>query len=59
VKIIELLTKTHNRTDFDCGKETLNRYLQQTARQHQQKGIARTWVLIDSEQPSHIIGYLS
>ncbi|MFB2881241.1 GNAT family N-acetyltransferase [Floridanema aerugineum] len=59
MKIIELLTKTHNRTNFDCGNEALNRYLQQTARQHQQKGIARTWVLIDSEQPSTIIGYLS
>ena len=50
MKIIELLDKTHNRDNFDCGNEALNRYLQQTARQHNQKGISRTFVLTDNER---------
>ena len=61
MKIIELLDNTHNRTSFDCGNEYLNRYLQQTARQHNQKGISRTFVLTDtaSEKPKIIIGFFS
>ena len=61
MKIIELLDKTHNRASFDCGNEYLNRYLQQTARQHNQKGISRTFVLTDtaSEKPKIIIGFFS
>lgn len=43
---IEALSNRHNRKQFDCGNESLNRYLQQTARQHAQKGIARTFVLM-------------
>lgn len=50
MKIIELLDKTHNRASFDCGNEALNRYLQQTARQHNQKGISRTFVLTENDR---------
>jgi len=32
--------------------------LRQTARQHIQKGISRTFVLTDSEQPETILGFL-
>ncbi|AFZ34843.1 GCN5-related N-acetyltransferase [Stanieria cyanosphaera PCC 7437] len=59
MKLIKLLDTSHNRDNFDCGSEALNRYLQQTARQHNTKGISRTFVLIDSEQPQTIIGFFT
>lgn len=61
MKSIELLDKNYNRTSFDCGNESLNRYLQQTARQHNQKGISRTFVLTDASniKDKIIIGFFS
>lgn len=59
MKRIELLSKTHDRKGFDCGEALLNQYLQRTARQHIQKGLSRTFVLIDDEQPSRIIGFFT
>ncbi len=56
---IETLNKTHNRKSFDCANESLNQYLQQTARQHFEKGIARTFVLIDDIMPRDILGFLT
>jgi ribosomal protein S18 acetylase RimI-like enzyme len=55
----ELETKRHNRSGFDCGVEALNRYLKTQAGQHRIKGIATTFVLVDSERPSLILGYYS
>jgi ribosomal protein S18 acetylase RimI-like enzyme len=55
----ELEAKRHNRTGFDCGVEPLNRYLKTQAGQHRVKGIATTFVLVDSERPSCILGYYS
>nr|VFJ54424.1 MAG: Acetyltransferase (GNAT) domain-containing protein [Candidatus Kentron sp. DK] len=34
----------HDRNGFDCGIDALNRWLRQTAKQHQAKGISRTFV---------------
>lgn len=59
MKVIELLDKSHNRKQFDCGLEVLNQFLRQTARQHIQKGISRTFVLIDSDRPQEIIGFFT
>jgi hypothetical protein len=55
----ELDAKRHDRADFDCGEEPLNRYLKTLAAQHRIKGIATTFVLLDSERPSLILGYYS
>ena len=44
---IELLSKAHDREGFDCGSEPLNLFLKQTARQHANRGISRTFVLVD------------
>jgi hypothetical protein len=46
----ELEAKRHDRTDFDCGEELLNQYLRTLAGQHRAKGIATTFVLVDSHQ---------
>jgi ribosomal protein S18 acetylase RimI-like enzyme len=59
VKIIELLNKSHNREQFDCGVEVLNQFLKTTARQHIQKGISRTFVLSDEDNPRIIIGFFT
>jgi len=56
---IELLSRTHDRQRFDCGSDNLNRYLRNTARQHSEKGISRTFVLVDAENPSEILGFFT
>jgi ribosomal protein S18 acetylase RimI-like enzyme len=58
---IELLTKPHDRDGFDCGIEPLNLFLKQTARQHAERGISRTFVLVDegAPAPKPIIGFFS
>ena len=58
---IELLDKTHDRDGFDCGSEPLNLFLKQTARQHAERGISRTFVLVDeaATAPKPIVGFFS
>ena len=56
---IEILTRSHNRQGFDCGNADLNRYLRDTARQHSEKGISRTFVLVDEENSSEILGFFT
>jgi ribosomal protein S18 acetylase RimI-like enzyme len=58
---IELLAKSHDRDGFDCGSEHLNLFLKQTARQHAERGISRTFVLVDenSAAPKPIFGFFS
>jgi ribosomal protein S18 acetylase RimI-like enzyme len=59
VKIIEILAEYHNREKFDSGSQALDRFLKQTARQHIDKGISRTFVLIDRDIPEEIIGFFT
>lgn len=54
---VERLSKSHDRKGFDCGDKKLNEFLQKTARQHAERGISRTFVLIDSGSPHAILGY--
>ena len=56
---IELLGRQHNREGFDCSSPKLNGYLQHTARQHTDKGLSRTDVLVDDEEPNEILGYVA
>ena len=57
--IIEVLSKSHHRDDFDCGNAVLNHFLQKIARQHNEKGLSKTFVLIDAAHPDDIIAYMS
>ena len=43
--MIELLNKKHNRTNFDCGKELLNHYLQTQAGQDIKRKLSACFVL--------------
>ena len=56
---IQVLQKSHDRKAFNCGEPELDNYLQKIARQHVNKGIAKTFVLIDSKTPQSILGYMS
>lgn len=47
--MIELLDKSHNRKDFDCGKELLNNYLKNQAGQDVKRKLSACFVLIDKE----------
>jgi len=47
---VEPLSRLHDRKSFDCGQPALNDYLQKTALQHIEKGISRTFVLIDTDR---------
>lgn len=59
MKSIKLLDSSVDRNNFDCGNEVLNHYLRAIARQHNKKGISRTFVLVDSSQPQTIIGFVT
>ena len=53
---IEPLSSAHERSDFDCGVEDLNRFLKQYAFQNQKKHFVRTYVGLHDRK---IIGYYS
>jgi predicted N-acetyltransferase YhbS len=56
--IVEFLdSATHDRKGFDCGVEALNSFLLAQARKEMERRSAVTYVLIDTSNPSEIIGY--
>ena len=58
--IIEKISKKHDRKKFDCGEPVLNKYLSTIARQHQTKGISKTYALLETDiSATIIIGYYS
>ncbi|MFM9970312.1 MAG: GNAT family N-acetyltransferase [Burkholderiales bacterium] len=44
------LTGSHDRAGFDCGRAELNDWLRKVARQHQEKGLSKTFVAIAKDQ---------
>src|SRR6187402_1979778 len=48
---------THNRSRFDCGEEALNKFLREQASSGPKRYLSRTKVLVDSQNPSEIIGF--
>jgi GNAT superfamily N-acetyltransferase len=42
---------------FNCGNEILNKWLQQTARQHQKNSISQTFVLAEEDAPGTVLGF--
>lgn len=51
------LTGDHDRRAFDCGREELNQWLREVARQHQEKGLSKTFVAVDDTALHEIHGY--
>jgi GNAT superfamily N-acetyltransferase len=58
---IELLDRTHNRDEFDCGVEELNTFLKKYSFQNQKNHINKTFVAIeaasDKKNEKSILGY--
>jgi predicted GNAT family N-acyltransferase len=56
--VVEQLAKKHDRKCFDCGIESLNRYLIQLSGQYERRHMSRTYVA--TKPPStEVIGYYS
>jgi GNAT superfamily N-acetyltransferase len=55
--LIVPLTGRHDRQGFDCGRAELNDWLRSVARQHQEKGLSRTFVAVLESQPTRICAY--
>jgi len=51
------LEKHHNRANFDCGNESLNRYIREVASQDVKRGISYCWVLANEQDD--ILGYFT
>lgn len=47
----------HEVKDFDCGNEELNTFLKATAGQHQRKFISKSYVLVDDDLPTEVMGF--
>ncbi|WP_367875247.1 GNAT family N-acetyltransferase [Luteolibacter sp. Populi] len=58
---LELLSGDHDRQAFSCGRDSLDRYLKETARGHLTKGVSVTRVLLerDAVVPKRILGYFT
>jgi len=53
---INPLAAEHDRSQFDCGEPSLNDFLKQYARQNEEKGVGRTFVLT-REGEQQVLGY--
>lgn len=51
------LIGSHDRQGFDCGRQELNDWRRQVARQHQHKGPSKTFVAVREPEPARICGY--
>ena len=55
--LISPLTGSHDRAGFACGRADLDDWLKQIARQHQDKGLSKTFVATLETQPNRICAY--
>lgn len=51
------MTGRHDRRAFESGNAQLDAWLRETARQHQRRGISKTFVAVAGEAPARILGY--
>ena len=51
------LSDEHDRKSFDCGESELNSWFAQVARQHKEKGVSSTFVAVDAEAGTEVLGF--
>ena len=51
------LASNHNRVDFSCGVESLDRYFKTQANQDVKRKANGVFVLIDPSEPTEVLGY--
>lgn len=56
--VVEPLEKRHERKAFDCGNAEIDNYLRTLARQHQEKGFAKTYVAVEEGQ-NRVLGFVT
>jgi GNAT superfamily N-acetyltransferase len=56
---VAFLSPHHDRASFDCGKEPLNRYLREVARQSADRNLGVTQVVVPEPQAAAIMGYFT
>ena len=57
--VIEPLNNGHDRSDFNCEVESLNRYIRKQAGQDTRRRISRVFVASPAASPGNVIGYYS
>ncbi|BCM90416.1 hypothetical protein IAD21_02268 [Abditibacteriota bacterium] len=57
--VVEFLASHHDRTNFDCGKESLNRYLREVARQNADRNLGVTHVVVPEKGAATVMGYFT
>lgn len=55
--VIEPLDTTHDRPNFQCGADALDRYLKKHARQDIKRRISRVFIATTPDNPKKVIGY--
>ena len=55
--VIEPLNRNHNRTAFNCGIESLDRYLQHQANQDIKRRVSRVFVVRSRQDETRVLGY--
>ena len=55
--LINPLTSTVDRKEFNCGIKELNQYLARYALQNDKKKIGRTFVAVSGDNPTRVLGY--
>jgi GNAT superfamily N-acetyltransferase len=56
---VEALGDTHVRKGFSCGVESLDRYFQNQASQDMRRKAAAVFVLVGSDDPRRVLGYVT
>jgi GNAT superfamily N-acetyltransferase len=55
----EPISKAHDRESFDCGDEALNDFLRRYARKSHERGGAKTFLAVNSDDGKTILGFYS
>jgi GNAT superfamily N-acetyltransferase len=61
-KTFEALARVHDRAGFDCGVAELNVFLRQHARRQQERGVSRSFALVEdggAEPQKRILGFFT
>lgn len=57
--LVRLDPKLHDRKGFDCGVPALNTFLQKQAGASDKRSLTNTYVLIDTDNPHQVIGFIT
>jgi GNAT superfamily N-acetyltransferase len=55
--LVQPLNDGHDRKGFDCGDADLNRWFHQVAKQHKEKGVSSTFVVVSEAVGTEVLGF--